>query len=102
MAKAVKTQSTQPKETVGIYELWNTPEYGYVVLPQCKGRELTSGMLLRQGRLSRKANLIYIGSQLFAKMKGRMPKVTIELKSEGNKSKLDLSLREVLLQEGIL
>lgn len=100
-----RTKVVPPKKvsvTKSMYELWCLPDYGYVVISSEKGRQVKNGTLLRQGVLSRNANTIYIGSSEFAELKGRMPKVTVELRTAAPKDKLDLSLRDVLVTEGLI
>lgn len=100
-----RNKAVPPKkvtETKTQYELWNLPEYGYVVISSEKGRTVKAGTMLRQGKLSRKANTIFIGLEAFAELKGRMPKVNMDFRVPAPKDKLDLSLRDVLVSEGLV
>lgn len=100
-----RSKTQPPKkitETKGQYELWNLPEYGYVMISSDKGRLIKNGTMLRQGKLSRKGNTIFIGLGEFATLKGRMPKVGVELRTPAPKDKLDLSLRDILVSEGLI
>ena len=100
-----RSKTIPPKkvtETKAQYELWNLPEYGYVVISSEKGRKVKEGTMIRQGKLSRTANTIFIGLGEFATLKGRMPKVSVELRADVAKDKLDLSLRDILVSEGLI
>lgn len=100
-----RSKTVAPKkitETKAQYELWNLPEYGYVVISSEKGRSIKSGTMLRQGKLSRKGNTIFIGLSEFATLKGRMPKVSVDFRVAAPKDKLDLSLRDILVSEGLI
>lgn len=75
--KSTKSNKSRPKtvppkkvtETKAQYELWNLPEYGYVVISSEKGRKVKEGTMIRQGKLSRTANTIFIGLGEFATLK---------------------------------
>ena len=102
--KAAKAPLAKKKtETTECYELWNLPEYGYVMISHADAeKKKVLGTMLGCGRLSRKLNVIYLNGMEFARLKGRMPKVVFDLRTDAPKDKLDLSLRDILVREELL